>query len=150
MTHSVPIKKGKIYYPRVVTLELSAAELIKYLEKLNGPHEHFEEIRQAACAIRPSRSYMCGWNSVERVLSNGQVIKIGSERFSCPEPLFIPSLLKQEPGSLAIQDAVYHSIQKCELGVRREMYANTFLTGGSTMFPGFDERLENERRRKSV
>lgn len=39
---------------------------------------------------------------------------------------------------------VYQSIMKCDLDVRKDMYTNVVLSGGSTMFPGTPERLEKE------
>ena len=36
----------------------------------------------------------------------------------------------------AIHEMVYQSIMKCDLDVRKDLYANVILSGGSTMFPG--------------
>jgi actin beta/gamma 1 len=33
---------------------------------------------------------------------------------------------------------------KCDLDVRKDLYENLVLSGGSTMFPGIAERLEKE------
>ena len=33
---------------------------------------------------------------------------------------------------------------KCDVDIRRELYKNTVLSGGSTMFPNIDERLNKE------
>ncbi|KAM7534794.1 hypothetical protein Aperf_G00000108016 [Anoplocephala perfoliata] len=144
LTHSVPIDDGKVYYPGAVTLELGGAELTKRLEKLIGPHEHIEEIKQIACEVHPNRQYVRQGNHVDRVLSTGEMIRIGNERFDCPEALFTPSLLKYEPGPLAIHEAIYHSLRRCNLDIRRNLCANILFTGGSTMFPGFDARLKSE------
>merc|ERR1712154_690086 len=73
---------------------------------------------------------------------DGQVITIGKERFRCPEPLFQPSLLGKEVAG--IHKLTYDSIQKCDVDIRRDLYTNTVLSGGSTMFPGIDKRLNKE------
>lgn len=39
---------------------------------------------------------------------------------------------------------VYLSIEKCDLDIRKDLYSNIVLTGGSTMFLGFQERLNKE------
>jgi actin-related protein len=39
---------------------------------------------------------------------------------------------------------VYQSIMKCDLDVRKDLYNNVILSGGSTMFPGTPERLMKE------
>ena len=71
-----------------------------------------------------------------------QVITIGSEGFTCLEPLFTPSLVDVEvPG---ISDMVLNSIWKCSPDIRKELYGNVVLSGGSTMFPGIADRLFND------
>merc|ERR1711933_670833 len=72
-------------------------------------------------------------------LPDGQVITIGAERFRCPEPLFNPSLIGKE--SAGIHKLTYDSIQKCDVDIRRDLYTNTVLSGGSTMFNKIDSRL---------
>ena len=75
-------------------------------------------------------------------LPDGQVITIGKERFMCPEALFEPSYLGlSSPG---VQDNCYSSIMKCDVEIRKDMFANVVLAGGSTMFPGFGERMQKE------
>jgi actin-related protein len=51
-------------------------------------------------------------------LPDGQVIKIGKERFECPEALFQPSLLGQESDDGGIHELVHESILKCDIGIR--------------------------------
>ncbi|KAI0954331.1 actin [Taiwanofungus camphoratus] len=75
-------------------------------------------------------------------LPDRQVITIGSERFQAPEALFQPALLGLEASG--IHETVYTSITKCDLDVRRDLYGNMVLSGGSTMFPGIADRLQKE------
>ena len=75
-------------------------------------------------------------------LPDGQVITIGSELFRCPEGLFKPSLLGKD--ATGIHAATYDSITKCDVDIRKDLYVNTVLSGGSTMFPGIDERMTKE------
>lgn len=37
-----------------------------------------------------------------------------------------------------------NSIQRCDLDVRRELYGNIVLSGGTTMYPGIADRLQKE------
>merc|ERR1711933_267397 len=75
-------------------------------------------------------------------LPDGQVITVGAERFRCPEPLFQPNLIGKE--SKGIHKLTYDSIMKCDVDIRRDLYTNTVLSGGSTMFPAIDNRLQKE------
>jgi len=75
-------------------------------------------------------------------LPGGEVITIGSERFKCPEALFQPSLLGiDSPG---IHTATYNSIMKCDSSIRGDLFAHVVLSGGTSMFPGIGERMEQE------
>jgi len=77
-------------------------------------------------------------------LPDGQVITVGTERFRCCEPLFNPGLLGMEQDG--IHKLTYQSIMKCDVDIRKDLYANIVLSGGSTMFPGIDKRMEQEMR----
>ena len=75
-------------------------------------------------------------------LPDGQVITIGSERFRCPETLFQQPLIGMDaPG---IHKICFDSIMRCDVEIRRDIYANIVLSGGNTMFPGFAERMQKE------
>ncbi|KAJ5068631.1 actin [Anaeramoeba ignava] len=43
-----------------------------------------------------------------------------------------------------VHEMIYNSIMKCDEDIRKELYGNIILSGGSTMFPGFVERIEKE------
>jgi len=38
----------------------------------------------------------------------------------------------------------FQSIMKCDVDVRRDLYGNIVLSGGTTMFPGIAERVNKE------
>ena len=70
---------------------------------------------------------------------------IGNERFRCPELLFDPSISGSEYDG--IDKLTYNSIMRCDIDVRRELYENIILSGGSTMYEGLPERLQKELKR---
>merc|ERR1712168_991004 len=75
-------------------------------------------------------------------LPDGQVITIGNERFGCPEVLFQPSFLGME--ACGIHETTYNSIMKCDVDIRKDLYANTVMSGGTTMYPGIADRMQKE------
>lgn len=81
-------------------------------------------------------------NTKSYELPDGQVITVGAERFRCPEVLFRPSLVGSE--SPGIHETTYSSITKCDVDIRRDLYRNVLLSGGTTMFPGIVERMSSE------
>ncbi|XP_070581458.1 actin, cytoplasmic A3a-like [Ptychodera flava] len=75
-------------------------------------------------------------------LPDGQVITIGNERFRCPEALFQPSIIGKEVNG--IQTMTCNSIMNCEDDIRKDLYANIVLSGGSSMFQGIADRMQKE------
>merc|ERR1712178_519231 len=75
-------------------------------------------------------------------LPDGNIITVGSERFRCPEVLFQPTMLGKE--SSGIHDTTFQSIMKCDVDIRKDLYANVVLSGGTTMFAGIGERMTKE------
>lgn len=76
-----------------------------------------------------------------------KVIQVGSQRFRCPEVLFQPMLMgKEYPG---FHEITYNSIMKCDIDVRKSLYENIVLSGGTTMYSGLPERLTKEMTDKA-
>merc|ERR1711985_200997 len=72
-------------------------------------------------------------------LPDGNLITLGSERFRCPEVLFQPSFIGKEANG--IHETTFQSIMKCDIDIRKDLYANVVLSGGTTMFQGIGERM---------
>ncbi|KAJ1432694.1 actin A [Ochromonadaceae sp. CCMP2298] len=75
-------------------------------------------------------------------LPDGNVIVLGNERFRCAEVLFQPSLIGKKASG--IHDCTFQTIMKCDVDIRKDLYANNLLAGGTTMCTGFAERLTKE------
>lgn len=154
----VPVFEGYWLPMASQQLNLSGRDLTTYLGKLLQERSYFlasstemetvRDIKEKLCYV--ARNYNVEFQTdesssgVERAyqLPDGQVITIGSERFRCPEVLFDPSLIGlNEDG---IQDIAFRSIMQCDSDVRRDMYANMVLSGGTTMFKGIGERVTKE------
>jgi actin len=75
-------------------------------------------------------------------LPDGRDFVIASERFRCPELLFKPWLFGFSFDG--IDRTLFDSIMKCEADLHKDLYANIMLTGGTSLFTGLLERIENE------
>ena len=43
-----------------------------------------------------------------------------------------------------IHETAFATVEKCDVDIRRDLYGNLILSGGSTMYPGIGERLQKE------
>mgnify|MGYP000497593940 FL=1 len=43
-----------------------------------------------------------------------------------------------------IHETTYNSSMKCDVDIRKDLYGNVVLSGGSTMFLGISKRMSNE------
>merc|ERR1712219_48549 len=77
-----------------------------------------------------------------RDLTDGQIVTVGNERFRCPESMFRPSFLGMEV--VGIHEGCFNGIMKCDIDIRKDLYANTVLSGGTTMYPGIADRMQKE------
>lgn len=75
-------------------------------------------------------------------LPDANVVHVGVERFTCPEALFRPTLIDKHDSG--IHQLVHHSIQKCHIETRKDLYSNVLLSGGATLYQGMAERLDKE------
>eukprot|EP01101_Sappina_pedata_P013429 TRINITY_DN9694_c0_g1_i1.p1 TRINITY_DN9694_c0_g1~~TRINITY_DN9694_c0_g1_i1.p1 ORF type:complete len:376 (+),score=112.92 TRINITY_DN9694_c0_g1_i1:83-1210(+) len=76
------------------------------------------------------------------ILPDGQALKIGAERFMCPEALFNPNILAEE--NSGVHHLVYKAISECGIDTRKVLWENIVVTGGCSLLPNFAERLRRE------
>merc|ERR1711900_72495 len=95
--------------------------------------DYEEELAQADQSSELEKNYE---------LPDGNIITIGAERFRCPEVLFKPNLVGLE--SEGIHKLCFDSIMKCDVDIRKDLYGNIVMSGGSTMFSQVDERMKKE------
>lgn len=74
--------------------------------------------------------------------------QIGPERFRAPEILFDPEIIGLEyPG---VHQIVVDAIGRTDMDLRKSLFGNIVLSGGSTLTKGFGDRLLHEVQRLAV
>jgi actin-related protein len=158
VSHTVPIHEGYALPHAIIRLDLGGADLTDYLMKIlteAGVSLTTYAERGVANEIKESLCYVANdfeqemvraaeGASVDRsfTLPGGEIITLGDQRFRCAEALFQPIFVGME--SAGIHETTYNSIMKCDVDIRKDLYANTVLTGGATLFPGIADRLQRE------
>ncbi|ETE66203.1 Actin-related protein 3B, partial [Ophiophagus hannah] len=84
-----------------------------------------------------------GINTINRTTFT---IDVGYERFLGPEVFFHPEFANPDFMD-SISNVVDEVIQNCPIDVRRPLYKNVVLSGGSTMFRDFGRRLQRDLKR---
>ena len=158
VSHTVPIYEGYSLNHAVQRLDVAGRDLTDYFQKLlhelgysfnsSAGREIARDMKEKICFV--AEDYNAALESAATSaqtdqtyeLPDGSIVTVGDQRFRAPEALFRPSLLGREDAGVG--QLVYNSIRQCDVDCRREMFGNVVLSGGTTMFPGMQQRLYSE------
>ncbi|KAG7575323.1 hypothetical protein FFLO_00487 [Filobasidium floriforme] len=155
VTHAVPVFEGFSMPHAIRRVDIAGRDITDNLQLLLRKSGHYlhtsaekevvRTIKERTCYIAPNLARedkeMLG-RTEEFRLPDGKVIQLGSERYWAPEILFNPELIGMEdPG---VHQVIVDSLNRTDLDLRKNLYGNIILSGGSTLCRGFGDRLLNE------
>ena len=160
VSHTVPIYEGYTLPHSIMRMDLAGRDLTETMQTMltergltltsSSEKEIARDIKEKLCYVAydfdKEMKIANEGSTIERdyELPDGNIITIGNERFRVPEVLFNPTMAGRELRNGGVHETTYATVQKCDVDIRRSLYNNIILSGGSTMYPGIGERLQKE------
>ncbi|TRZ00643.1 hypothetical protein DNTS_027223 [Danionella cerebrum] len=154
VTHAVPIYEGFAIPHSIMRVDIAGRDVSRYLRLLlrkegydfhtSAEFEVVRTIKERACylSLNPQKDETLETEKAQYTLPDGSTLDIGPARFRAPELLFRPDLVGDE--SEGIHEVLAFAIQRSDMDLRRTLFSNIVLSGGSTLLKGFGDRLLSE------
>jgi len=163
VTAAVPVVEGFVLPHAIARMDVAGRDVTAYLQRLLRRAGHHFSTTAEMEIVRDIKEKICyvAYNidahekdeaddvepEVPYKLPDGSVLSVSSEKYRAPEVLFHPSLMGSE--EVGLHHALSQSISRCDVDLRRVLFSSIILSGGSTLFDGFGDRLLSELRRLS-
>jgi len=168
VTHVIPVADGYVIGSSIKHIPLAGRDITAFVQNLlreRGEQVPPAESLEVAKKIKESYSYVCPdivkeyakydaepskwikqYEGKESVTKKPYTCDVGYERFLGPEIFFNPEIFSSD-FLTPLPKVVDDTIQTCPIDVRRGLYKNIVLSGGSTMFRDFGKRLARDIKR---
>ena len=168
VSHVVPVYNGFAVPSSIRRIDVAGRDITEHMQLLLRKSGHVYHTSAEKEIVRIMKEKVCfvaldprkeekdwstgAWKTEKKEISyllpDGLSIKLGAERFRAPEILFDPGLIGLEyPG---VPQIVVDSVTRADMDLRRDLFANIVLSGGTTMCRGFGDRLLHETKRIAV
>jgi actin-related protein 3 len=168
VTHVIPVAEGYVIGSSIKHIPLAGRDITAFIQTLlrerNEPVPPAESL-EVAKRIKETYCYVCPdlvkefnkydsspqewfkvYEGVNQVTKQPYYVDVGYERFLGPEIFFNPEIFSSD-FLTPLPQIVDNVIQSCPIDVRRGLYKNVVLSGGSTMFKDFGRRLQRDLKR---
>ncbi|CAF3795876.1 unnamed protein product [Rotaria sordida] len=144
VTHAVPIYEGFAMPHSILRNDVAGRDVTRYLKlllrkegytfKTTAEFEIVKNIKERVCFLSPTvqKDETNQGDKSQFTLPDGTSIELGTSRYRAPEVLFNPELIGEE--CEGVHEILSGSIQRSDMDLRRTLYQNIVLSGGSTLF----------------
>jgi len=168
VTHVVPVAEGYVIGSAIKHIPIAGSNVTAFIQSLIREREKdipredtlavAKAIKEKFCYVAPDMAkefarydedpskWIRPFECVHSVTKKPYVIDVGPERFLAPEIFFNPEIYSDQY-TVPLPQVVDTTIQNCPIDVRRGLYKNIVLSGGSTLFKDFGRRLERDLKR---
>lgn len=160
VAHAVPVYEGFALPHSVVRSNVAGREVTKLLQlhlrraglcfTTTAEADLVKTIKEETCFLTASPLTDDATEKEAKVqyqLPDGQAVHLSTERYQPPSVLFDPTLIgSEEPGAA---DLLANAIAKSDIDLRGKLYSQIVLAGGSTLTPGFGDRLLADLRSRA-
>jgi actin-related protein 3 len=165
VTHVIPVAEGYVIGSCIKHIPLAGRTVTQFIQNLMRERKEPvppEDALEVAKRVKEMYSYVCPdlvkefqkydenpakffkkYDGVKRTTGQAYTCDVGYERFLGPEVFFNPEIFSSD-FITPLPDVVDESIVKCPIDVRRGLYKNIVLSGGTTMFKDFGRRLQRD------
>ncbi|XP_027037316.1 actin-related protein 3 [Pocillopora damicornis] len=168
VTHVIPVAEGYVIGSCIKHIPIAGRDITFFVQQLLREREAGippEQSMETAKTIKERWGYICPdiakefakyeaepakwikkYEGVNAITKKPFAVDVGYERFLGPEIFFHPEFSNPD-FTTPLSEVVDNVIQNCPIDVRRPLYKNIVLSGGSTMFRDFGRRLQRDIKR---
>jgi len=168
VTHVIPVAEGYVIGSSIKHIPLAGRDITAFVQQLMRDRSEPippAESMEVAKRVKEQYSYVCPdivkeygkydteptkwfkqYTGINGVTKKPYSVDVGYERFLGPEIFFNPEIFSSD-FLTPLPKVVDDTIQTCPIDVRRGLYKNIVLSGGTTMFKDFSKRLMRDIKR---
>ncbi|KAJ4317817.1 Arp2/3 complex subunit, actin nucleation center [Neodidymelliopsis sp. IMI 364377] len=163
VTHVIPVAEGYVIGSSIKSVPIAGRDITQFVQSLLRERGESDSSLATAERIKEEYCYVCpdivkefaryDRESDDRfkqhtvTYANGKTttVDVGYERFLAPEIFFNPEIYSSD-FLTPLPTIVDNVIQTSPIDVRRGLYKNIVLSGGSTLYKDFGRRLQRDIR----